>query len=290
MSVARSRRGTHPRGRGGVAFEGIRTDRTHGARFLGAEALTALARAVNSWSSLSDAALPDAIRTAARDLEQTQPAMGPFLRWANDLRGIARSDARRNPLGRVRSWIRRERACLREERHGLVRTSRGRFPRARLVVTLSRSQSVLWALEAAPGSRRPGRVAVLESLPGGEGRVFAKALRERGLSARVIPDAQGIAAVVTADLLIIGADAVFSDGSVVHKVGTRALARAAFRSGVPVVVVAGRSKFAHRRPPHRALPSMFDRTPARYVTEFWTDQGVRRGGVQRSRRPRRTSL
>ncbi|MGP8076189.1 MAG: hypothetical protein ACLP8Y_05605 [Thermoplasmata archaeon] len=290
MPVVRSRRGADPRDDGGVAFEGIRTDRSHGARFLGAEALTALAHVVNSWSGLSDAALPDAIRTAARALEQTQPAMGPFLRWANDLRRIARSDARRSRSERLRSWLRRERACLREERSGLVRTSRRRFPKAHLVVTLSRSQSVLWALEAAPGSRRPGRVAVLESLPGGEGRVFARELRDGGLSARVIPDAQGIAAVVTADLLIIGADAVFSDGSVVHKIGTRALARAASRSGVPVVVVAGRSKFTNRRPPRRALPPMFDRTPARYVTEFWTDQGVRRRGVQRSRRPRRTSL
>lgn len=263
MPVGRSRRGTDPRVRGGVAFEGIRTDRTHGARFLSAEALTALAREVNSWAGLSVAALPGAIRTAARDLEQTQPAMGPFLRWANDLRGIARSDARRDRIGCVRSWIRREHASLREERSGLVRTSHRRFPKTYLVVTLSRSQSVLWALEAAQGSRPPGRVAVLESLPGGEGRVFAKELRERGLSARVIPDAQGMAAVVAADLLIIGADAVFSDGSVIHKVGTRALASAAFHSGVPVVVVAGRSKFARRRPPRRALPSMFDRTPAR---------------------------
>jgi len=157
-------------------------------------------------------------------------------------------------------------------------------------VTLSRSRSVLWALEARKGSPRSVIVNVLESLPGGEGRIFAKELRRGGLAARVIPDAEGLVEVMAADLLLIGADAVFSDGSVVHKVGTRALAGAAARAGVPVVVVAGRSKFTLRPPPRRKLPAIFDRTPSRYISEFWTDRGVRPGGAPPARRIRRTSL
>jgi translation initiation factor 2B subunit (eIF-2B alpha/beta/delta family) len=82
--------------------------------------------------------------------------------------------------------------------------------------------------------------------------------------------------------VVIGADAVYADGSVAHKVGTRELARAAFRRGVPVIVVAGRSKFTDGPPPRRPLPILFDRTPSRYITRFWTDFGVRAG-----RRPAR---
>jgi len=125
-----------------------------------------------------------------------------------------------------------------------------------------------------------GRQVVELGPDGGEGRAFASDLRKRGLRARVVPDRDGVREVESSDLLIIGADAVFSDGSVVHKVGTRRLARAAFRSGVPVIVASGLSKFTGGPPPHRKLPALFDRTPAHYVTEFWTDAGVRGRGAQ----------
>jgi translation initiation factor 2B subunit (eIF-2B alpha/beta/delta family) len=77
-----------------------------------------------------------------------------------------------------------------------------------------------------------------------------------------------------ADLVLVGADAVYGDGSVVHKVGTRPLTLAALRAGVPVIVVAGRSKSVPGPCPSRTLPPRFDRTPARAVREFWTDRGV----------------
>ncbi|HLM70464.1 MAG TPA: hypothetical protein VK423_03685 [Thermoplasmata archaeon] len=184
--------------------------------------------------------------------------------------------------------MRRERSRLRREPAGLIRTCRRRFPEARIVVTLSRSRSVLLALKAPPAGRRPGRIVVLESLPGGEGRLFAKDLDIAGLSARCIADRAGPDAVAASDLLIVGADAVFADGSVVHKVGTRILAETARRAGVPVVVVAGSSKFTGRYRPRRALPLRFDLTPPRFITEFWTDRGVRTFASQR--RPRRAAL
>jgi len=272
------------------AFASIRSDRTRGAGALAAEALTALSRLADGWAGRSDRDLRIAFRQVARSLEQVQPAMGPFLRWAKDWRTLAPASARGDGVARARSWIRRERSRLRAERPGLIRTSRRRFPSACHVVTLSRSQSVRWALLALGAPQRPARVSVLESLPGGEGRHFANELRKGGLPARVVPDAQGVRTVEGADLLVVGADAVFSDGSVVHKVGTAALARAAARSGVPVIVIAGLSKFAGRPPPHRALPVLFDRTPSRYITEIWTDRGVRLGGARRRLPSRRPSL
>ncbi len=214
--------------------------------------------------------------------------MGPFLRWATEWRAMARSLPPAGLTTTAARWLRRERYHLQGELAGVLRTSRRRFPKVSLVVTLSRSQSVLTALRSPPRSRRPERILVLESLPGGEGRLFVRELRHVGLPARVISDAQRDHVAKTADLVILGADAVFSDGSVLHKVGTRRLAVAAAKAGVPVVVVAGRSKFTGRPPTRRPLPALFDRTPVRYLSEFWTDGGVRRGGSRhrvRSRRP-----
>jgi translation initiation factor 2B subunit (eIF-2B alpha/beta/delta family) len=274
-----------------AAFARIRADRSHGARSLAADALRTLSRLLDDWADRPPAYLRPAARRVARALEEAQPAMGPFLRWAEDWRRIARASARADMLGMARAWGRRERRRMRDETPRLLRTSRRRFPRfARHVVTLSRSQTVLLALSALPRPHRPERVAVLESLPGAEGRLFAQDLRRAGLSARVVPDRTGPTLVEAADLVIIGADAVFSDGSVAHKVGTRSLARTAAGCGVPVVVIAGRSKFTGRLPPRRRLPALFDRTPSRYISEFWTDGGVLFGGARRRPQAHRPPL
>lgn len=285
MTSQRSGRPPDARDDLATAFERIRADRSRGARALADEALRALASLLGRWSHRSDGWLRSAFRQVARALEEAQPAMGPFLGWADAWRSIARSSARGGLVKTARAWIRRKRSRLRAETTGLARTSRRRFPKtARHVVTLSRSQSVLRALSALPRIRRPARISVLESLPGGEGRRFVNDLRRAGLPARVILDRRGPAVVDDADLLIIGADAVFSDGSVVHKVGTRRLAKAASKSGTPVIVVAGRSKFTGRPAPRRPLPARFDRTPSRYISEFWTDGGARVGRERGRRR------
>jgi len=290
MREGRPRRLRNSPDSGSAVFDRIRDDRSRGAHALATEALTVLSRLTREWSGETELVLRRRFREVARALDRAQPAMGPFLRWAAEWRAMARSPARHGMTKTARAWLRRERDGLRIELARILRTSRRRFPNAALVVTLSRSQSVLAALQSPPRSRRPGRILVLESLPGGEGRRFARELRQAGLPARMIPDSQGDRAVQKAGLVLFGADAVFSDGSVVHKVGTRRLATAAARAGVPVVVVAGHSKFTGRRPPRRRLPALFDRTPVRYVSEFWTDRGVRPGRSRFRVRSQRSPL
>ena len=274
-----------------TAFEPVRADRSHGARALSGEALRILSDLLAGWEQEPDVSLRAAFRRTARALESAQPAMGPFLRWAGEWRRMARVGVRGNRLRTARAWLRRERSRRAAETVRLTRTCAKSFPEdARHVVTLSRSETVLRGLSAVPSARRPDRISVLESLPGGEGRRFARELRNAGFAARVIPDREGPAVVRHADLVVVGADAVFSDGSVAHKVGTRALARAAHRSHVPVIVIAAVSKFTGRPAPRRPLPGWFDRTPSRFLTAFWTDRGVRPGGARPGRPPRRSSL
>jgi translation initiation factor 2B subunit (eIF-2B alpha/beta/delta family) len=282
MSKTRTRRRNGVDNVTGRAFASIRTDRVRGASALAEQALESLVHLAHSWSQSEEDQLPGQFRRIATALERAQPAMGPFLRWAVAWRAMARARAPRGRAAMARAWIRSERARLRTELTGLARTSRRRFPNAPHVVTLSRSRSVFVALGASHRRVPLRRVSVLESRPGGEGRVFARELRDAGLPARVVRDRDGPRVVQGADLLLIGADAVFPDGSVVHKVKTRTLAGAAYRAGVPVVVVAARSKFAGQPGPRRPLPARFDRTPARYLTEVWTDRGVWR--VRKTRR------
>ena len=283
MRATRSTSRTAARAEVDASFGAIRTDRARGAQSLALEALAVIGRLLRRWAGGPHRQLRARFRWVAANLSTAQPAMGAFLRWAEEWRRMARNLPERRLLRSANAWVRRERAQLYGELLGVGRTSRAQFPEAEHVLTLSRSQSVLSALRALGRARRPHRVSVLESRPGGEGREFADDLKRAGLSARVIPDHRGAEEARKADLLLIGADAVFSDGSVAHKVGTRRLARAAASAGVPVVVVAGVSKFTGGPPPRRDLPSLFDRTPARYIREYWTDRGLLAGAIDRTR-------
>ena len=186
------RRRSDPRVDVSLAFERIRGDRSHGARALADEALRALAELLEGWAHLPEARLRSRVRQVARALEEAQPAMGPFLRWAEDLRRLARTTPSDDLARSARSWTRRERSRLAAEMPRLIRTSRRRFPRgARHVVTLSRSQTVLLALSALSRARRPSRVSVLESLPGGEGRLFREGPPPGGPLSRGGPGRKG---------------------------------------------------------------------------------------------------
>lgn len=123
---------------------------------------------------------------------------------------------------------------------------------------------------------------MLESRPGGEGRRLARDLRWSGLTVRLVPDAEGTFWVRTVDRVVLGADTIYADGSVAHKVGTRRLALAAHRRGIPVIVIAGASKSVTDRPATHRLPPLFDLTPAGAITAYWTDRAVVKGGHWRA--------
>ncbi len=67
-----------------------------------------------------------------------------------------------------------------------------------------------------------------------------------GLTVELVADSDAAHAVQTVNLLLLGADTVFRDGSLVNKVGTRDLTKAAKEAGVPVVVACEVLKMALR--------------------------------------------
>ncbi len=134
------------------------------------------------------------------------------------------------------------------------------------------------SLLSLPAAQRPREVRALVSLPGGEGRATVRELRRGGLTARPVADRDGPREVRACDLVLVGADAVDAQGTLVHKVGTFGLARAAAQYRRPVVVLAGRSKWVPARLSRHPLPAAFDRTPRRLITAYWTDRGELRGG------------
>jgi hypothetical protein len=129
-------------------------------------------------------------------------------------------------------------------------------PRSTRVITFSYTSMAVEALtrRAAAG---PLSVLCSRSEPEGEGAATAQALRDCGIDAEVVADAEALLRVPEMDAVVTGADAV-TPGGVVNKVGTRALAAAARRAGVAWIVLAGEPKLVGAEVP---VVAPFERTP-----------------------------
>jgi len=248
-----------------------RADRSSSAHPLAIAGLSTIAREFRSWRGLPGREIRKRARALARELASVQPGMAYFRSWAWQWAALLRE----RPDGALRpaiaAWVRRHRSSLEGEPGRLAQVVRRRLPPRVRILTISRSTTIATALRALPVARRPSEVIALESLPGGEGRALVRELRRGGLPARWVPDEAAPEVVQRVDLIILGADAIYPDGSLVHKVGTRRLAAAARQVGVPVIVVAGRSKRWPAGAPRPRLPALFDLTPARLISQYWTD-------------------
>jgi translation initiation factor eIF-2B subunit delta len=152
------------------------------------------------------------------------------------------------------------------------------------LMTFSYSGTVREVLIAL-SKRRNTRVTVAESLPGGEGRQFAKLLSESGIEAEVIHDSTIIARMELVDAAITGADSLTPHG-LVNKVGTRIMVEAANVKDRPAYAVCGWSKLApmvlsdpvivtkqlgNRLSEHTQI---FENTPLDLFSHIITDRGV----------------
>lgn len=260
----------------------IREDETHGSAWLSLRALEALSEYA------ATAANYDAVASLARDLRAARPSMYAVANRVN--RAMAEAETRTPAAIAASAESVRTRGEHADERAATTAAARlGDRP-----CTLSRSGTVRAALDAAA----PERVLVLASQPGGEGIAVAESLAADH-AVTLTTDANAAGAVADADALVVGADAVLPDGSVVNKVGTRTAATVAAREAVPVVVACAGAKVApagtdgfdvESRPPAElydgdaavtvANPT-FDRTPAELVDVVATERGpLDAGGVE----------
>lgn len=235
-----------------AAVEELRADREHGAGWLARRALeTLVAGAREGTDSL---ALARALAGARPEIAAIAGAVGRVVACARAPEQVVEEGLAL--LARCERAPRSIAVLLEPDLQGTV-------------LTHSASATVREALLHA----RPELVICTESEPLGEGRRLADELREGGLAVEQVEDPSAAAALARADLLLVGADTVFRDGSVVNKIGTRSLAAAARDAGVPVVVATETLKLA----PGRARDPdshLFDLTPPDLVTRVVTEEGV----------------
>ncbi len=227
-----------------LRLRSFRSDRTSGAYELALTALDILEDAIARSISSRE------LNRLRRTLAGAHPAMAPVWNAAHAP----------DPAAFRKRLERGRKQCVRNARRFL--------PRGAVVTTLSYSSTVLELL-----ARRDLRVIVAESLPGGEGARTARLLRRRGVSARLIRDAELGVYLNGSDVAVTGADAV-TPAWVINKVGTSALALASREAGVRCYAVCDSSKLVPATwsiPPYsRRRP--FEQTRRRLFTAVITDR------------------
>ena len=234
-------------------LERIAADETHGSSWLAREAVAAVVEAAKRGEDPLE---------LARKLAQARPDIG----------AIAGALGRVLVAGRTTEQLVEEAEALigsRERAAATIAVLLREELEEKIVMTHSASATAREALIHAG----PGRVVCTVSEPVGEGRAFAAELAEAGLTTEVVADEDAERAIGMVDMLLLGADTVFRDGSLLNKVGTSPLTKAAARRKVPVVVACEVLKVAPADP-HRPDEGRVDLTPPTRITRYVTEEGI----------------
>ncbi len=260
--------------------EELAQDRVHGASFLGRQAVELLsAVAEASEAATAQELFCDLLLVASR-LRMAQPGMAiirnlvGMLLYQADLKRAAVSAAEfRTLIGSFTTELMERTEAGAED---ASRNAVAFLPMDGHVLTHSYSRTVLRALELGIKGGRRLQVYATESYPGMEGKQLAKDLVKFGIPVKLVADSAVGSIIPDVDLVLVGADSVLTDGSLLHKIGTKNIATATHEREIPFYSVCETTKFSTAdflREPAEPSETLFDVTPSKYVSKFITETG-----------------
>ncbi len=267
----------------------IITNTSDGATALAQLALDALEAAAAALSSDDRAARRSVVALVSR-IQTLRPAMGAI--GVQALLAFSRAAALHDNdgiswPGALRRAVQIERGRLNIADDSIASRAVLEIGRYKRVVTCSFSRTVQKTLVAT----QPVQVVIGEGHPLGDGVRAAERIAADGLRVKVVPDGSLPQLVANADAVVVGADQVLIDGSIVNRASSFSLALAAKHFDTPFHVVCQRIKISgmHRsRVSMEACPDafqelsgsidsyapLFDVTPGALIHSVITETGV----------------
>jgi ribose 1,5-bisphosphate isomerase len=135
-----------------------------------------------------------------------------------------------------------------------------------VILTHCHSSTVTRLLSKAKEDGKNFEVICTETRPALQGRITAKELVALGVKTTMIVDSAARAFMNDVDLVIVGADALTSEGNVVNKIGTSAIALLAYEARKPFYVVSELLKFDPA-----TLCGDYEKIEERSPTEVWME-------------------
>ena len=264
-----------------------------GGSAFGRAAAEVILLTVSSGPALEGNDLIDSLRETTDWLVATKPSMTSVRTVADLALSAAATDGATGVLAAMKAFIAESETAI-----ASIATHADRFfPSGATALFHSYSGSLIQILKRAAELHDDLTYLFTESRPYRESRRVVAALASLPIEFVSYSDASVAIAAAKADFAIVGADALFADGSFANKTGTLPLALACQYVGIPLYVVTELSKLytgpasdvvMELRPPEemhegwelavssrvKVVNQFFEVTPANLVTAYLTDNGV----------------
>ncbi len=278
--------------------ERIRVLQVQGARNVAIAAVKAIqaqaekTRAKNKAAFLSELKEAQTIFTASRE---TEPLMRNAIRFINTKAQGADTEKVAELSRLVSSAANQFLIELDASRELVAEIGAKRIWDGMVIFTHCHSSTVTRMIAKAKNQGKNFKVICTETRPAFQGRITAKELVDLGIETTFIVDSAARTVMGDADFVVVGADAITSEGNVVNKIGTSAIAVLAHEARKPFYAVSELLKFdpetlggecekieqrSHIEVWSEASPKLiirnpaFDVTPNRYIHGLICEEGI----------------
>jgi ribose 1,5-bisphosphate isomerase len=229
-----------------IAAEKIRKLQVQGARNVAIAAVKAiqtqaeLTKVKNKIQFLCELKEAQTIFLASRE---TEPLMRNAIRWiitqAQSIKTEKVETLSQNVVANANQFLK----DLEDSKEHIAEIGANRIHDNSVVFTHCHSSTVTRLLAKAKADGKNIKVICTETRPAYQGRITANELVGLGIETTFIVDSAARSFMGNVDIVIVGADAITSEGNVVNKIGSSSIAVLAHEARVPFYVVSELLKF-----------------------------------------------
>ncbi len=249
--------------------EQIRKLKVQGARNVAIAAINALqslaenTKATNRKDFIHELSEAQKLLCSTRE---TEPLMRNAIRWI--MTQVEDSDERNvtELANLVSTSSQNFQKTLTASKERIARIGSKRIRDGSVIFTHCHSSTVTHMLAQALKEGRKFEVICTETRPALQGRITAKEMLTMKVKTTLIVDSAARSFMHDVDIVIVGADAITSEGNVVNKIGTATIALLAHEARKPVYVVTELLKFDPA-----TLYGEFEKIEERSREEIWKD-------------------
>jgi len=251
------------------AAERIRRLEVQGATNVALEAVRALVEQMKTSKYRDKDAALEEISEAKRILfasRETEPFMRNAIRyieWRVSESEWERAGELRVLIQNVSEELNR---TFRSARETIAQIGSRRISSGDRILTHCHSSAVNTVFKLAKEQGIDFEVFVTETRPVYQGRITARELREAGIETTMIVDSAVRSFIKRASQVMVGADAITSEGNVINKIGTSMVALAAQEARVPFYVITELLKFDPQ-----TIHGDYEAIEERPASEVWPD-------------------
>ncbi|MBC7075159.1 MAG: hypothetical protein H5T98_03575 [Syntrophomonadaceae bacterium] len=259
----------------------IKCDRVHGATWLSQKAVEVLIRCVNESEASALKGLLEELGSVAGKLMASRPAMVSISNCvARFVLEVNKYSGAEGDLGLFKEFAAIKAGeiieSLEQARLKAAELAAALIEENDSIMTCSYSSAVCQTFKSAWEKGKFFNIFALESrlVPGrvSYGEMVVAGLKDCGIPVRLVPDAAAEEKVLRVNKVVVGADGILADGSLVNGFPTGKLAKIASANSIPVYSVCETYKFDFRG--SFKMETGFEKISPELVTGIVTEEGT----------------